>query len=373
MAGSANLGRLAVEGMESLGSAAGELGGRWLSSPEIIAAARDLAKALRTAGSENNEPVILFIANEANDLVGFLGLWLAGCVATPIHVASPEAAVQPLISRLGSRFAIRNGKLSQIGAAAPPPRQLLSGAALIVFTSGSTGQPKGVVVGHEGLAWKLEVLARLLRFTRQDVVVVPLQLTFIFGIWVSLLSLLSGSRLLLAPRLLAAAGNDDLQEVTVLAAVPTLLRTICTGKEFLPRRLGKVLTGGEPFSPTLAEKLASMFTQARIFDLFGLTETGSCDFCAKSKGQLSAFGTIGRSTEGISFRIAEAPGLELPIGTGELQISTPARMLGYLDDPGAHRQRVRRGIFQDGRPCRHPRGRSCPACRPLKGHRFARR
>lgn len=333
MTGNANLGRLVVASLESFEAQAGELGGRLLSSAEMIAAACDLAKALRAAGASDNEPVVLFIANEQNDLVGFLGVWLAGCVAAPIHVASPDAAAKALISRLGSRFAIRDGKLAQLDAVAPPPRPLLSGAALIVFTSGSTGQPKGVVVGHEGLAWKLQVLARLLRFTREDVVVVPLQLTFIFGIWVGLLSLLSGSRLLLARKLSASAAGDHLEEITVLAAVPTSLRTICADSSFTPRRLGKILTGGEPLGPTLAEKLASVFPHARLFDLFGLTETGSCDFCVRPEDQPSAFGTIGQPTEGVSFRIAEATDLGLVAGVGELLIRTPARMLGYLDDP----------------------------------------
>jgi long-chain acyl-CoA synthetase len=171
-----------------------------------------------------------------------------------------------------------------------------------------------------------------LRFTKRDVVVVPLQLTFIFGIWVSLLSLMSGSRLLLAPKLSAETMNSYAGETTMLAAVPTLLRTLCADESVRATRVRGILTGGEPFSPALAAKLARIFPQASLFDLFGLTETGSCDFCVTPEDQPAALGTIGRPTESVSFRIAEAPNLGLPAGVGELQICTPAVMLGYLDD-----------------------------------------
>jgi long-chain acyl-CoA synthetase len=309
-----------------------ELTGQGPASTELSTAAHELAAMLRNAGATPSEPVFLFISNKPQDLAGFLGLWLAGCVPVPVHITTPDPAVQTLTTRVGARFAIRAGKLDRIGFSSPPERPLLKGAALIVFTSGSTGQPKGVVVPHAGLIWKLEVLSRLLEVTAEDVVVVPLQLTFIFGIWVSLLALMSGSRLLLTSKL-SSGDLKSLADVTVLSAVPTLLRSLCTATPVLAPRMRTILTGGEPFNPALAQQLTMTFPQAGIFDLFGLTETGSCDFCVRPNDPPDARGTIGRPTEDVSFRIAEAPKDGLPAGVGELQIHTPAVMLGYLDDP----------------------------------------
>jgi long-chain acyl-CoA synthetase len=328
-----NLGQSVIAALHSFGGSAGELGGEALASSDLIVAAYELAAALRAARVIASEPVALFISNKPHDLIGFLGLWLAGCVAVPIHTTTPDQAMRTLITRVSARFAVRAGKLDQIGGAPPAARTLLDRAALIVFTSGSTGQPKGVVVGHEGLVWKLQVLSRLLRFTKHDVVVVPLPLTFIFGIWVSLLSLTCGSRLLLAPKFSGEAMNSYAGETTILAAVPTLLRTLCADPSIRATQVQNILTGGEPFSPALAARLATIFPHASPFDLFGLTETGSCDFCVTPQDQPAALGTIGRPTEDVSFRIAESPNLGLPAGVGELQICTPAMMLGYLDDP----------------------------------------
>jgi long-chain acyl-CoA synthetase len=328
----ADLGQSLIAALHSSKGSAGELGGEALTSSDLITAAYELSSALRAAWVTAGEPVPLFISNEPHDLIGFLGLWLAGCVAVPIHTTTPDQAVRTLITRVSARFVVRAGRIERIGAVAPPTRNLLDRAALIVFTSGSTGQPKGVVVGHEGLVWKLQVLSRLLRFTKRDVVVVPLPLTFIFGIWVSLLGLMCGSRVLLTPKLSAEAMNSYAGETTMLAAVPTLLRTLCADESVRATRVRRILTGGEPFSPALVAKLARIFPHASLFDLFGLTETGSCDFCVTPEDYPAALGTIGRPTEGVSFRIAQSPNLGLPAGVGELQICTPAVMLGYLDD-----------------------------------------
>ncbi|HMN71285.1 MAG TPA: long-chain fatty acid--CoA ligase [Rhodoblastus sp.] len=344
----ANLARAVLDAPAFAQAKAGEFGDAPLSSDDIASAAQRIAEDLRAAGATANEPVVLFVSNTPRDVVAFLGIWLAGCVAAPIHAATPAPAVEGLITRLGARLAVRAGAIERLGASPPPARPLLDGAALIVFTSGSTGQPKGVVVTHAGLAWKLGALARLIAPTSADVVVVPLQLTFIFGIWVSLLSLMSGARLMLAPKFSAAALTTHGHEITILAAVPTLLRALVADENVRAPKLAKILTGGEPFSPALADKLAALFPQAGVFDLFGLTETGSCDFCVRPEDQISARGTIGRPTEGVAFRIAEQPALGLAAGIGELQIRTPAVMAGYLDDPAQTAAAFVDGYFRTG-------------------------
>jgi len=346
MSADANLGRFVMAAPGFSKASASKLGESPLLSSEIEASARSLAADLKAAGAASHEPVVLFISHRPQDLVGFLGLWLARCIAAPIHVATPEQAAQGLIARLGARFVLHAGKLETIGGAAPAKRPLLEGAALIVFTSGSTGQPKGVVVRHEALLWKLQVLCRLLGFAPDEVVVIPLQLTFIFGIWVSILSLVCGSRLLLAPKLSAAALTAG--GATVLAAVPTQLRTFATETHIDAPQLRTILTGGEPFGPALAEKLAKLLPHVNLFDLFGLTETGSCDFCVRPEDQPAARGTIGRPTDGVAFRIAEAPELGLPREVGELQIRTPSVMAGYLDDPAQTAAAFVDGYFRTG-------------------------
>ena len=206
---------------------AGTIDGPMSTAETLAARSSEIAGRLSSSGLVSDEPVLVFVSNAPDDIVGLLAVWQAGGVAVPVHVSTPGRTKDAFKKRLGARFAIRGGSVQTIGDTAPADRPLLRGAALIVFTSGSTGQPKGVVVGHAGLSWKLQVLSRLLRLDESDTVIVPLQMTFIFGIWVSLLSLMSGAHLVLAPKLLTTGFGKHQQAVSVLATVPTVLRALC--------------------------------------------------------------------------------------------------------------------------------------------------
>jgi long-chain acyl-CoA synthetase len=110
--------------------------------------------------------------------------------------------------------------------ALPPGREILSGAALIIFTSGSTGQPKGVVLSHRAFTAKLLAIDSILRFSRSTRAFLVLQITFSFGIWVSLLTLMKGGILLMHPRFDCESALNALasQAATDAAFVPTMLR-----------------------------------------------------------------------------------------------------------------------------------------------------
>jgi acyl-CoA synthetase (AMP-forming)/AMP-acid ligase II len=302
-----------------------------------VEARRLLADAQAIAGELSaispGEPVLAGLSNEPADLATLLGIWRAGGVAVPVAATAGGAAVDALQRLTLARLRVDGGRVTQVGAHPPPARELLQGAAFVIFTSGSTGAPKGVVIGHGRMAAKLGVLERLLGIGPHDTVVVPLRLTFIFGLWASLLALRVGARLVLVPRFTADSMATTLGEgATVLAAVPTMLRGLLAERVTAPA-LRLILTGGESLGAALAAQLASALPGTGVFDLYGLTETGSCDFCLPPADHAAAAGCIGRPTEGVSFRILRENGSSAGPGErGELCIATPFGMLGYLDD-----------------------------------------
>jgi long-chain acyl-CoA synthetase len=298
----------------------------------LLALAEQVRRELLARRVTADEPVHVVIGNRPSDLGILLGVWQAGAIAVPIHVTAPAPAIERVRRVSRARFSVDCERLDTIGETPPPDRPLLRGAALVIFTSGSTGEPKGVVVGHQRFVDKLAVLDQLLQIRTNDAVLLPLQLTFIFGLWVSLLALRKGTRLIFVPKFTGEAMQRGLADATVLGGVPSMFRTLLGYGKVAAPKLRAILTGGEVMSPALARAILQ-FAPVTIHDLYGLTETGSCDFCLGPADQPRGFGTIGRPTDGVAFRLAQNGRAVAAGETGELQIRTPFGMFGYLDNP----------------------------------------
>lgn len=307
--------------------------------------ARAIADELHRADLRPEEPVLVPVSNQTSDIATFTGIWRAGGVAVPVHRSTPTAALELTRVRTKARLladASAELPVRQIAEAVPPTRAILAGAALVIFTSGSTGQPKGVVLSHRAFIGKLHVIDSLLRFSRSTRSLLVLQITFSFGIWVSLLTLMKGGVLLMHPRFDGEATLNALasQGTTDAAFVPTMLRQFLRLDRSTVLSVGKcglhrIITGGEPLGRELSQQISAFFPKTDIADVYGLTETCTSDFILMPDEQRLYRGCIGRPTPGVSFRIADDQGRDVLINeTGELQIHTPFAMNGYLDQPG---------------------------------------
>ena len=314
---------------------------------DLLVRAEEVRSALAERGVTPNEPIHVIIGNRPADLGALLGVWQADAVAVPVHMSAAASTVERVRRISQARFSVDGDRLGTIGSAPPPRRALLRGAALVIFTSGSTGEPKGVVIGHRRLADKLAVLDRLLTIAPHDVVLCPLQLTFIFGLWASLLTLMKGGRLVLVAKFTREAMARGLAEARVIAGVPSMFRALLAYPDVAAPKLRAMLSGGEVLAPALARAMQRL-APAAIHDLYGLTETGSCDFHLGPAGQPQGFGTIGYPTDGVAFRIARDGAAVAAGETGELQIRTPFGMLGYLDNPALTEASFDGGYFRTG-------------------------
>ena len=306
---------------------------------EMLDAASDAARALERAGCEPSEPVLVAVSNRASDLVGYFAVWMLGAVVVPVHRRAAVRTMDRVRSTTCARFLLdleRDERLTRIAdESAPDP--MLDQAAWVVFTSGSTGEPKGVVHGQDRYAAKLDMIEGMVSFGDGGVTLLVLQLTFSFGQWVSLLSLLTGGTLIVHERFDVERTVRALEGVTRAAFVPTMLRLmqpmIATGRA--RGYGGTLLLGGEPLPAPLARSVLSAWPDARLRDIYGLTETATSDFFVAPEEYPEAAGSIGSPGEGIRYRLAAAD--------GELQIRSPFAMRGYL---GA--RELTEAAFDDG-------------------------
>jgi long-chain acyl-CoA synthetase len=128
-----------------------------------------------------------------------------------------------------------------------------------------------------------------------------------------------------------------------------MMRTLFAASPPDALRLRMILSGGEVMSPALNERISSLWPHTGIYDLYGSTETGSCDFCLTAEEQIAGRGSIGSPTRDVQFRIRKTDGHLAGEGEmGELEIASPYGMLGYLDDPDLTRTSFNEGYFRSG-------------------------
>lgn len=333
---------------------------QWLEDAYLI------ADRLREARLNADEPVHVHVSNQARDFVAILAVWLAGGVAVPVHRSTPPQVAATLQDRTRARFRIDLSEapspedgIEILSGIAPLPRALLADAALIIFTSGSTGVPKGVVVSHDAFAGKIEKIDSLLRFGPGQSTLLVLNINFSFGLWVSLLTLLRGGRLHLQEKFEPGSFLETLMShrISRVGMVPTMMRVLFADARYsaalerldVQASLRQIMIGGESLGLSLAATIRKRFSNTELIDIYGLTETATCDFFAFPLDYAEHPGCIGRPSPGVSFRIMGATGAKIGPGeVGELQIRSPFLMNGYLDAPELTESAYDDGWFKTG-------------------------
>jgi acyl-CoA synthetase (AMP-forming)/AMP-acid ligase II len=221
----------------------------------------------------------------------------------------------------------------------------------ILYTSGTTGKPKGVVLSHGNLLEPAAATADALGLTPDDRVVGVSALFHVFGLGPGVLGcLLAGASLVLGDDMDAADILDEIERhgVTVLVGVPTLYVTALREQAERPRNLSTVrggLVAGAPASEDLVRRIEGELCP-RLVVAYSLTETSSTvavgrpgDPPAKRRA------TVGRPIPGTEVSIYEE-GKELPVeSVGEIAVRGPGVMQGYYRQP----QETRASLDAEGR------------------------
>jgi malonyl-CoA/methylmalonyl-CoA synthetase len=326
----------------------------------------------RDQGVEPGQRVVLCGANSLDLVVGYLGLLRAGAVVVLAGPNFTEHELRHLVDNSGAACALAQSpaleKLtsisrdSEIGlvaalgeeAARPGPslrRAISEGeplepqdaagdeTALLAYTSGTTGQPKGVPLSHANLLSSIRAAMKAWRWGPEDVLVHALPLSHQHGLGGVHATLLSGSRAVVHDRFDPGAfcATIEAEGATVIFAVPAIYERLVEWEgeaDFSSLRLA--VSGSAALSPALARRVSELL-RLDVVERYGSTESGLS--VSNPYDGLRKLGSVGMPLPGTELSVVDDEGRCLAPGEdGEIVLRGPQVFSGYLDLPEATRE-----------------------------------
>ncbi|QHZ00137.1 Long-chain-fatty-acid--CoA ligase [Streptomyces sp. S4.7] len=242
-------------------------------------------------------------------------------------------------------------------ATAPPTEPSPEAPALIVYTSGTTGPPKGVVLPRRAVAATLDALEDAWQWTEADVLVHALPLFHVHGLILGILGPLrrGGSVRHLGRFATDGVAHELSSGATMLFGVPTMYHRIAEALADDPA-LAKALTGarllvsGSAALPVHDQERIAAATGRRVIERYGMTET-LMNTSVRADGEPRA-GTVGVPLAGVALRLVDETGAEIAAydgdTVGEIQVRGPNLFTEYLNRPDATDAAFDDGWFRTG-------------------------
>jgi amino acid adenylation domain-containing protein len=359
---------------------------------ELECAVAALAAELTAAGVHPGQRVGVYAPKTPATVIALYAALRAGAVTAPMDVADPplrtarmlrNAGISLLLTTERFRTAARKAAAGIRDAASvgdrhiPAEREFGHGLAAvevlrpaeqpaalpapadrggyILFTSGSTGWPKGVLLSHENVAhyalWATEEFG----LTPEDRIGSQAALTFDLTTFDLYSAAAAGACAVLLPDTLRSFPRDVVgwlneQRITAFMAVPSLYHNLLQQggiADALPPSLRIAAFGGEAFAPHLLEHYLRLLGDRPFYNLYGPTETNACTYYRVPRDWTADQElTIGRGIGGVHIEVLDADGRPTD-GEGEIHIAGPTVFQGYLRD-GRLTDPTVRVPFRDG-------------------------
>jgi amino acid adenylation domain-containing protein len=359
--------------------------GEQLTYAELDQRANQLAHYLRAHGVASDDLVGVLMERSLEMVVALLGILKAGAAYLPLDPGYPPERLSFMLADAGLRFIISHEATeamlpalaaqyfdSSINvlsldaewttvAAQPTTRTGVhvspDNLAYVLYTSGSTGQPKGVMITQRGLSNHMLWMQQQLPLKATDAVLQKTPFSFDASVWEFYAPLLAGARLVMAQ----PGGHQDVgylvdvmerEGVTRLQGVPTLLRMLVSeGGLERCTQLREVYSGGEVLTLELAESILRTHDELKLYNLYGPTETTIEVMWQEAERDRVYAGEevgIGRPITNTQVYVLDAAMQLAPAGVvGELYIGGAGLGRGYLKRPTLTAERFVPHPFSD--------------------------
>ncbi|HET7460821.1 MAG TPA: amino acid adenylation domain-containing protein [Longimicrobium sp.] len=341
--------------------------GRTVTYAELNARANRIARRLRALGAGPERVAGVCLERTPDLVASLLAVWKTGAAYVPLDPSYPPARIRALLQDARSPVVVTSATLADqvapacvhalrvdADAAAIDAEDaadleidvLPSSLAFVLFTSGSTGVPKGVEVEHGGVSnlfgWMREVVSP----AERACVLGSTSTSFDVSVAELFETLCGGGRIILVENALELAGLPDAAEVRMAAMVPTAAAELLR-LDALPPGLGTLNLGGEAVPAALVDALGATGTVRTIRNLYGPTETtvySTWSLCVPGAGKPS----VGRPVPNTRGHVLDPAGGPVPPGVpGELFIAGAQVGRGYLGRPGLTAERYLPDPFGD--------------------------
>ena len=354
------------------------LTGRHWDAPAVTREVSARAARYRRRGLRPGDRVLLHFGNRLEFFAELLAIWRSGAAAVPVDGTLTRVELERLVETVAPRFSVVDDATGETIARALPPGATVLAAtealsppdlhadlpddearpasdALVLFTSGSSGVPKGVVHTHASLAARWSGLRQELGLAAHARTLCLLPTHFGHGlICNSLFPWLAGQELFITPPfrpdlLLRLGAIIDEHRISFLSSVPAMWRlALRVARPPRGGTLQRVHCGSAPLPATLWESVRGWAGTPEVFNTYGLTETGSWVAGTSGGPFTPADGLIGPPW-GAILRVQRADAAPCAAGeVGEVWIESPALMRGYLGQDELTRQAIRNGRFATG-------------------------
>ncbi len=318
---------------------------------QVHAHACELGAELLSRGAVPGDRVLVQIDKSPQAVCLYLACVYAGFVYVPLNTAYTESELAYFLEDAEPVFLVRDqacptpGRTEMLVASElfessrgrvpldTPCSADLHDPAAVLYTSGTTGRPKGAVLSHGNLVYNARALREAWEWQDDDVLLHALPIYHVHGLFVALHSaFFSGSEVRFLPRFNVGAVLSSLPGCTVMMGVPTHYSRLLESDAFdagACETMRVFISGSAPMNLQLHEQFEAR-TGHRVVERYGLTEgmiltSGPLD-------ERLVPGTVGFPLGGVTLRISAGDGAD---GIGEVQIKSPGEFLGYLGKPEA--------------------------------------